>query len=40
MTLTTEDLVEAAQALGEVPEPEQQAPVEPHPSRWNWRNWP
>lgn len=40
MTLTTDDLVEAAQALGEVPEPEPQAPAAPHPSRWNWRNWP
>ncbi|WP_394251501.1 AAA family ATPase [Arthrobacter pityocampae] len=40
MTLTTDDLVEAAQALGEVPEPEPQARVEPQHSRWNWRNWP
>ncbi|WP_247828867.1 AAA family ATPase [Arthrobacter antioxidans] len=41
MTLTSNDLVEAAQALGEEPEPEQQPRVEPEPSRWkHWRTWP
>ncbi|BBE22602.1 hypothetical protein MN0502_14850 [Arthrobacter sp. MN05-02] len=39
MTLTAEDLVEAAQALGGGPEPEPRP--EPEPSRWwNWRTWP
>ncbi|WP_104164504.1 AAA family ATPase [Arthrobacter sp. SX1312] len=41
MTLTTADLVEAAEALGEEPEPEAQPQVEPEPSHWwNWRTWP
>ncbi|WP_043445010.1 AAA family ATPase [Arthrobacter sp. L77] len=41
MMLTTDDLVEAARALGEEPEPEQQPRVEPEPSRWkHWRTWP
>ncbi|AUZ86290.1 AAA family ATPase [Arthrobacter sp. TmT3-37] len=39
MTLTADDLVEAAQALGGEPEPEPRP--EPEPTHWwNWRTWP